>query len=192
MSKHAGPRWSGCRCRRCESTREGAPLYGAQILWQWPELLQHGRSRQSLEIRVRCHAIIFCNCKLTEYDVGILDFFLDDIGGVQVTENNPDVRVLACELGSLVLAADQSRQLPVGMGVGNDEKAITANVPCNTSPTETIRSFARLTKWVDLHEDLGRSHVAVGYDGDMYEMKRGKWGSAGVKQRSRSQRSGTF
>lgn len=57
----------------------------------------------------RAKYIKLLNRELTKDDIGVLDFFLDDIRVVQITVNNPDARVLGLDLFCLVLAADQSR-----------------------------------------------------------------------------------
>jgi hypothetical protein len=55
------------------------------------------------------------------------------------------------------------------MGVGNGIKAIAADVTTCPSPVEGIRSLVQLAGWGDLQEDLGRSHAAVRWDGDINE-----------------------
>ena len=80
--------------------------------------------------------------------------------------NNADARVLGLDLLCLFLAADQSRQLPGGMSVGNGIKAIATNITRSTSSVEFVRSVVKLAKGADLQEDLGRSHIAMGHDGD--------------------------
>lgn len=47
--------------------------------------------------------------------------------------DNPDLRILACELSGLVLVADQGRELPVGMGIDNGKETITPNVTGDAS-----------------------------------------------------------
>ena len=68
------------------------------------------------------------DCKLTKHYVSIFDLFYDDIRGIQITVNNPDVWVLGLDLLCLVLVADQSRQLPVRMGIGDCVKSIASNI----------------------------------------------------------------
>lgn len=64
----------------------------------------------------------------TVNNVRILNFFLDDVGRVQITVNDPDLGIFTGQLRSLVLAAHKDRQLPVGMGLVNGVEAVTANV----------------------------------------------------------------
>lgn len=80
--------------------------------------------------------------------------------------NNSDARILGLDLLCLFLAADQSRQLPVGMSVGNGVEAIATNITRSTGSMEFVSSFVRLDEGADLQEDLGRSHIAMGHDTD--------------------------
>ena len=54
--------------------------------------------------------------------------------------DNPDLRVLARQLGGLFFTADQGREFPVRMSIGKNVKTITANVTGGTSSAYTIRS----------------------------------------------------
>ena len=82
----------------------------------------------SKALRVMLRGPLVGGCTLTEDYIGILHLLLNDIRRIQIAVHNPDLRILACNLSGLLLTADKSRDLPVGMGMSNGEKAITTNV----------------------------------------------------------------
>lgn len=75
--------------------------------------------------------------------------------------DDPDLRILAGKLSSLVLVACQGRELPVWMGIGNGIKTVTTDVARDASAVEIIRLLIWLAEWVGLQEDL-RSHGECG------------------------------
>lgn len=53
--------------------------------------------------------------------------------------HDADIGILAGEHSSLFFATDESRELPIGVGVGGEVEPVSADITGGTSTKETIR-----------------------------------------------------
>lgn len=76
---------------------------------------------------------------LTKDNICIFNLLFDDIRRIEVTEDYPNIGVLGLELSGLFLATNESRELPVGMGIGDSIEAVATNIASSTSAVERVR-----------------------------------------------------
>lgn len=69
----------------------------------------------------------------TEHDVCVLGLFGDEIGRVEVADDDASFGVFAGDLSALLLGPSQDGVFPVGVGLVEVEENITTDVACGSS-----------------------------------------------------------
>lgn len=73
-----------------------------------------------------------CPIVLTQHNIGVLGFFLEQCRTVKVAIDKSHFRVLAGDLGTFIAIANKARNIELGMGMGNRIESIATNVSCRT------------------------------------------------------------